>query len=307
MDFIEAPSVAIILVNWNGYGLTKSCIKSLQKITYTNFSIVLVDNGSVDNSGQRLKEKIPGLVYLQNEQNLGFTGGNNVGISHALNKGYDYVLLLNNDTVVEPDFLNLMVSFLEEHPNYGAAQPKILYERKRNILWNAGGGYFKWLEMTWSIGIGQEDKDQFNQERDTPWITGCCFLVKASCIRKVGLLDDDYFAYYEDVDWSFRMRKKGFRLRYIPASVIYHVAGASSISKQKTKEGTVNPIVHFYRIRNHLFLIRSHGNTLSFSLSLVYQSIKNLLFMLFFIIRGRSKKAKAVHGGFKEGLFSKRS
>src|SRR5690606_13957987 len=152
---------------------------------------------------------------------------------------------------------------------------------------------------TWSIGIGQKDEGQFNQENNTPWITGCCFLAKASCIRKVGLLDDDYFAYYEDVDWSFRMREQGFDLRYIPSSVIYHVAGASSISKQKTKEGIVNPIVHFYRIRNHLFLIRRHGNMASFTLSLAYQSIKNSLFMLFFIIRGRTEKARAVRRGYR--------
>ena len=304
---MEKPSVAIIVINWNGYELTKSCINSLQKITYANFSIVLVDNGSVDNSGERLKEEIPGLVYIQNEQNLGFTGGNNVGITYALDQRFDYVLLLNNDTVVEPDFLNPMISFLEDNPYYGAAQPKILYEGKRDTLWNAGGGYFKWLEMTWSIGIGQKDEGQFNQEKNTPWITGCCLLAKTSCIKQIGLLDDDYFAYYEDVDWSFRMREGGFRLRYIPSSVIYHVAGASSISKQKTKEGIVNPVVHFYSIRNHLLLIRKHGNTLSFTLSLVYQSIKNLLFILFFIIRGRTEKAKAVCRGFKEGLFSKSS
>ncbi len=306
MDFIEAPSVAIILVNWNGYGLTKACLNSLSRLAYDNFSIILIDNGSEDASGQRLKSEFPEVIYLQNDQNLGFTGGNNVGITYALEHGFDYVLLLNNDTVVDPGFLTPMVSFLERNPQYGAAQPKILYEGRKDTLWNAGGGYFKWLQMTWSIGIGQKDEGQFDLEKDTHWITGCCFLVKQSCIREIGLLNEDYFAYYEDVDWSFRMREKGFRLRYIPSSVIYHVAGASSIARQKSKEGNVQPIVHFYRIRNHLFLIRRHGNVLSFTLSLIYQSVKNLLFTLFFITRGRMGKARAVCKGYKEGLFSVR-
>ncbi len=306
MDFIEEPSVAIILVNWNGYGLTKACLNSLSTLAYTNFSIILIDNGSEDLSGQRLKTEFPEVIYLQNAQNLGFTGGNNVGIAHALEQGFDYVLLLNNDTIVEPGFLFPMVSFLERNPSYGAAQPKILYEGRKDTLWNAGGGYFGLLQMTWSIGIGQKDEGQFDLEKDTHWITGCCFLLKQSCIRETGLLDEDYFAYYEDVDWSFRIRERGFMLRYIPSSVIYHVAGASSIAKQKTKEGNIQPVVHFYRIRNHLFLIRRHANTFSFVLSLVYQSIKNLLFMLFFVIRGRTQKAKAVCRGFREGLFSKR-
>jgi GT2 family glycosyltransferase len=306
MNFTEEPSVAIILVNWNGYDLTKSCVKSLNHLTYTNFSVILVDNGSEDKSVERLKNEFPDLTYLQNKENLGFTGGNNIGILYALEKNFGYVLLLNNDTVAEPEFLEPMVAFLEKNPTYGAAQPKILFEGKRNTIWNAGGGYFKWLEMTWSVGIGEKDNGQFDREKDTPWITGCCFLVKTSCIRQTGLLDNGYFAYYEDVDWSFRMKKNGFRLRYIPTSVVYHVVGASSISKQNTKEGVVSPIVHFYRIRNHLYLIRSHSQWMSFLLSLVYQSFKNLAFIFLFMVRGRTEKAKAVYKGYLDGLFNTR-
>lgn len=306
MDFTEVPSVAIVLVNWNGYELTRACIHSLQKVTYRNFSVILVDNGSVDQSGKRLHSEFEDIVYLQNNQNEGFTGGNNRGINHALKEDFDYILLLNNDTVVAPGFLEPMVSFLERNPNYGAAQPKILFEANRDTLWNAGGGYFKGLEMTWSVGIGRKDRGQFNREKDVPWITGCCFLAKASCIKQVGLLDTGYFAYYEDVDWSFRMRKNGFRLRYIPAAVIYHVAGASSVSKEKNREGTVHPIVHYYRIRNHLFLIRSHAHWLSFTFSLLYQTLKNLGFLSFFIVKGRTQKARAVWKGYWQGLFSTR-
>jgi GT2 family glycosyltransferase len=217
---------------------------------------------------------------------------------------FDQVLLLNNDTLVEPDFLNPLVSFLEQNPDYGAVQPKIMLEAERDKLWNAGGGYFKWLEMTWSIGIGKIDEGQFDQEKDTAWITGCALLVSSAAIRQAGMLDKRFFAYYEDVEWSFRIKKSGFRLRYLPQSKIYHVAGGSS-KKIKTKEGIVPPILHYYRTRNHLFLIRNHSNPLSFVLSLFYQTLKNGAFILYLGLNGRFQKVNAILKGHYEGLFSK--
>jgi GT2 family glycosyltransferase len=304
MEAISQPKVAIIIVNWNGYDLTKACLESLKILLYSNFKVVLVDNGSQDHSGENLKDEFPEIELISSTENLGFTGGNNLGIQWALHKDFDYVMLLNNDTIVEPDFLQPLVSFLEQNPDYGAVQPKIMFEKERNRIWNAGGGYFKWLGMSWSVGIGQEDHGQFDQEMDTPWITGCAILLRSDVIKQVGMLDDRFFAYYEDVEWSLRIIKSGYRLRYLPQSKIYHVAGGSS-KKTKTKEGTVPPIIHFYRTRNHLFLIRKHTNPLSFVLSLLYQTVKNAAFILILAIRGRSKKVKAIIKGQFEGLFSK--
>ena len=304
MEANKQPKVAIIIVNWNGYALTKACLESLKELQYANFQTVLVDNGSVDGSGEKLKTEFPTLTLLTSPKNIGFTGGNNLGIQWALDHLFDQVLLLNNDTLVEPDFLNPLVSFLEQNPDYGAVQPKIMLEAERNKLWNAGGGYFRWLEMTWSIGIGKIDKGQFDLEKDTPWITGCAFLVRSAVIRQAGMLDNRFFAYYEDVDWSFRIKKSGFRLRYLPQSKIYHVAGGSS-KKTKTKEGIIPPILHYYRTRNHLFLIRSHSNPVSFVLSLLYQTLKNGAFILYLGLNGRFQKVNAILKGHYEGLFSK--
>jgi len=221
-----------------------------------------------------------------------------------LDNSFDYVLLLNNDTVVESDFLGTLVSFLDQNPDYGAVQPKIMFEGERHKIWNAGGGYFKLLEMSWSVGIGQEDQGQFDQEKDTPWITGCAMLIRSAVIRKAGMLDDRFFAYYEDVEWSLRIQEKGYKLGYFPKSKIYHVAGGSS-KKIKTKEGIVPPIIHFYRTRNHLFLIRKHANPLSFILSLLYQTAKNASFIVYLALNGRFQKVKAILKGHFEGLFAK--
>jgi GT2 family glycosyltransferase len=181
-----------------------------------------------------------------------------------------------------------------------------MFERERNKIWNAGGGYFKWLGMSWSIGIGKEDMGQYQTSKDTAWITGCTMLIRSKVIREIGMFDPRFFAYYEDVDLSLRMKKHGYGLRYLPESKIYHVAGGSSKKPEKTKEGTVPPIIHYYRTRNHLFLIRNNANPVSFVLSLLYQTIKNSAFIIYLTLRGRFKKVKAIIEGQYDGLFEKR-
>jgi GT2 family glycosyltransferase len=304
MAIISKKTVAIIVVNWNGFAFTKACLSSLRKINYPNFQVLLIDNASIRPEGEDLKREFPEIHLIQANSNLGFTGGNNLGIRHAMSQGFDYVLLLNNDTVVEPDFLDGLVHFLDINPSYAAVQPKIRFALDKNKIWNAGGGYFKPLEMSWSVGIGKKDEGQFDVARNIPWITGCAILVKSDAIREAGMLDEDFFAYYEDVEWSFRFRKKDLKLFYLPQSIIYHVAGASSKLK-KTKEGKVSPIVHYLRTRNHLYLIRKHGTPFSFALSLIYQSLRNAAFVVFLLLRGRTKKAKAILAGHKMGLFGK--
>lgn len=306
MDLKSQPSIAVIIINWNGYSLTHACLMSLRKVAYPNFKLILVDNGSVDGSAKKLKKEFPEIDLIESKTNLGFTGGNNLGIEWALEKSFDYILLLNNDTIVEPDFLEPLIDFLENNPSYAAVQPKIMFEKERNKIWNAGGGYFRWLGMSWSIGIGKEDLGQYQTEQDTAWITGCTILVRSKVIREIGMFDERFFAYYEDVDWSLRMKKHGYRLRYLPQSKIYHVAGASSNKPNHPKEGTVPAVIHYYRTRNHLFLIRNHANPVSFLLSLLYQTIKNSAFIFYLTLKGRFNKVKAIINGHYDGLFEKR-
>lgn len=306
MTKITQPSVAIIIINWNNYDDSQKCLHSLKKCDYQNFKTIIVDNDSQDGSGSKLKSEFGEFAhFIFSDKNLGFTGGNNLGIDWILLHSFDYVLLLNNDTIVEPDFLSHLVLFLKKNSKYGAAQPKILLEGDRQKIWNAGGGYFKWLEMTWSIGSNQIDQGQFDEENDTFWITGCAMLVKTDVIKKVGKLDDRFFAYYEDVEWSFRIRKKGFKLRYIPKSIIYHVASGSS-KKTKTKEGVIPPIIHYYRTRNHFLLIRNHSNLVSFILSLLYQIMKNAFFIIYLGSIGRFHKVRAILNGHYDGLVRKK-
>lgn len=296
------PSVAIIIVNWNGYAFTQKCILSLNRLNYTNFKIILVDNASEDGSGEKLAKDFPGVIFIQSKINAGFTGGNNLGLKYAIDRGYDYCMLLNNDTEVESDFLGPLVNFLEENFNYAAAQPKIFFLKNRELIWNAGGKYYSWLGITRTIGLGKTDSEDFSKVSKVDWITGCCILVKTKVIEKVGLLDEKFFAYFEDVDWSFRFRSHGYNLAYVPQSKIYHVAGASSKAEVKMKGGKLNPIIHYYDTRNHLYLVRKHADGIIFIINLFVQFIKIIGYSIYFIVRGKWTKLSFALRGFYHGF-----
>src|SRR5690606_12850077 len=145
-----------------------------------------------------------------NAENLGFTGGNNTGINYAVERGFKYLMLLNNDTEVEPDFLQLMIERLEKDPAIGAIQPKFFYLNDKQKIWNAGGTYFRSIGLTHTIGNNDSNKPAYDQYKEIDWITGCCFLVRTEIIQKIGGLADKLFIYYEDVDWSYRIKALGY-------------------------------------------------------------------------------------------------
>ena len=173
---------AIILVNWNSYALTAQCIRSLQQMSYPeSATVILVDNHSADGSGEALKNEFPHIIYIQANDNLGFTGGNNVGIAYAIQEKFDYTLLLNNDTTVDPDFLAPMVPYMETHPETGAVQPLIYYHHQPSLIWNGGSFYNQWLGHPYIRYIGKKIEStplQNNTPVPVDWITGCAFFNK---------------------------------------------------------------------------------------------------------------------------------
>lgn len=296
--FIKDSSVAIILLNWNGFDYTKACLESLREITYSDCQMILVDNGSTDGSLERLQALFPEVVFLHTPLNLGFTGGNNLGMEYASKLGYSYILLLNNDTLVEKDFLAPLVEHLDASPTVAAVQPLIYYVHDQKKLWNAGGNYRKWLGDSPTSYLIRD----FNRPYPTDWITGCALLIKASVIQQVGMLDAAYFAYHEDVDWSLRMKKAGMTLAVVPQSRIYHVAGASSTSKESGKEGFLDSKIHYLNVRNQFFQLRKYAVFPYALTAWPYQLAKMSGYVGYFILRGRWSKLKAVFTGVKEGL-----
>lgn len=232
---MSAPFVYIIILNWNGKEDTLSCLKSLDKVNYPSFSIILVDNASSDGTVDSVKELYPHLKIISNEENLRFAGGNNVGIEYAIaekeadeKKPADYILLLNNDTEVSPNFLSELVRVAESEERIGIAGPKIYYHSDRSRIWYAGGKVEFWKGWVSHIGIREMDRGQYDGVRKTGYVTGCCMLIKRQVIEKVGKLDESYFIYGEDADLCLRAKGEGYALAFAPSSVIWHKVSASS-------------------------------------------------------------------------------
>ncbi|WKZ32485.1 MAG: glycosyltransferase family 2 protein [Thermodesulfobacteriota bacterium] len=223
-----APKVSIIVLNWNGYKDTAECVQSLKKAAYPDLEIIVVDNGSVDGSLNALKRRFPsGIRFIGTGKNLGFAGGCNAGIRQALQDGADYVLLLNNDTVVAPDFVKELVAAAEVEPRAGILCSKVYFHDRPDVVWYSGA-YFNSL-LGWGRHLGFNRKDPGGSgAMETGRPTGCAMMVTRELCERTGLFDEDYFCYAEDLDWGMRAKKSGFKVLYVPSSKVWHKVSASS-------------------------------------------------------------------------------
>ena len=299
---MKQPKVAVIIINWNTYQLTFNCLKSLEACTYQNLKIFLVDNGSVDGSGDKIYTEFPQLNYIKNTTNLGFSGGNNGAIKQALKQDFDYVLLLNSDTEVTPNFLDHLVNRMEADQTLAAVQPLILNYGKRDTIWNAGGTLNTFFGWTMTRKKGNVYTKDLSIDKFTDWISGCSILVKTDVIKEVGLLDVRFFAYFEDVDWSIRMKAKDYQLGLEPKSMIYHHESGSSKKNNRSKEGTLSPYAHYLNVRNHIYLIKKQAFFFNKIGPWIYQIYKISAYLLYFILRGRIEKLKMVWRGLIDGM-----
>ena len=301
---INKPSIAVILVNWKKYNLTSNCIDSLNKSNYKNFKIILVDNEYSEKSLIDLRNKHKELIVFKEKNNLGFAGGNNIGIRYALENDYDYIMLLNNDTEVKENFILPLVERIEKDHFLGAVQPLILNFSNKSIIWNAGGKLNKFLGLTSTRLNNNKLNSSIVFDDYTDWISGCCILIKSEILTKVGLLDEKFFNYYEDVDWSLRMKNLGYDLGFVKESIIYH-HGSSSSKNKKNKEGVISSKIHYFNIRNHILLLKKHKNLFNFFGIVFFQIIKITSYIFYFLIRFRFNKLTMVLKGLKHGLNNK--
>ena len=279
------PKVSIIILNWNGWEDTIECLESIFQIEYTNYTVVLVDNNSQDESIEKIREysrgeiqvrsqfngydennkpitmvepqrssNIPAnksLVLIENNENYGFAGGNNVGIDYAMNQlNTDYVLLLNNDTVVDKYFLKELIEVSESDNKIGFTGPKTLFYNKQDVIQEAGGGNvdLKHCKVN-EIGFNEVDDGTLDFYIEPDYIGGACILVKGHVIDKIGSLDSKYFMYWEDVDWCTTGKENGYKCAYAYKSRIWHKYGSSS----------ENPFKMYYLNRNRLYYMRKHA------------------------------------------------
>lgn len=297
-----AKQTAIIVVNWNSFSLTNDCICSLKKMTAVDYDIIVIDNNSKDESGLKLKDCHPDILLLQAGSNLGFTGGNNLGMKYALSQGYEYLFLLNNDTFVQENLLSVLVGAMRSHPDAGAVQPIIYMNSDRSRLWNGGSFYNRWLGHPYSPGYNRVPGKQQLTTRQVDWITGCAFFLRGDVIRRTGGFAENLFIYNEDVDLSFRIREKGFQLWYTPEAAVYHIAGMSSQTESGNKEGFVAPRVHYMSIRNRIWFLKKHTKAQFFPTVLLFNFFYILAMMAYFASRLYFIKLRHVMKGVKDGL-----
>jgi len=252
--------VAVVIINWNGKDDTVRCLTSVKKVNRRNYELEVwvVDNGSTNDSVAVIKKAHPWVKLITTGKNLGFTGGNNLGIQAALAKGAGYFWLLNNDTLVEQNVLCALDNF--SHPQIGLVGSKIYfaagheYHRARyresqrgKVFWYAGG-LIDWKNMYASHrGVDEVDHGQYNQKEETPFISGCSLFVSRRVLQNIGLLDDRFFLYYEDLDLCLRAKRAGYKLLYDPHSLVWHVNAGSS-------GGAGNPLHDYYLTRNRILI-----------------------------------------------------
>lgn len=308
------PRVAIIILNWNRWKDTVECLESVYQNNYSSFEVILVDNGSIDNSLDNIKQYCKGnltaeskyvtylpdnkpieyidferqklgimeykiqltvkgnpgrLFVIKNECNLGYAEGVNTGIKFAVGSlNADYLLLLNNDIVVDSEFLIELLSLAETDIRYGFVGPKIYYydyHGRDDVINFAGGRVNLWLGLPWHLGADKIDNGKFDEEKNVDYIEGSCLLVKKDMIDEIGLLNPEYFAYWEEADWCFRARKNGWQVMYEPKAKIWHRVSASS-------GGKLNPLPVYYMTRNNFIFMKLNAS-----------SVQKFTFLCFFI------------------------
>lgn len=286
--------IAIITVNYNGREDTEDLLGSLDRLDTKGFEVktIVVDNGSADDSLSKISKNFPKIDLIQTGLNLGFTGGYNKGIEHALDWGSDYFLIINNDTLVNsPDLIKRLVDTAEGDPRIGLVVPKIYFskgfefhkdryksEDLGKVIWYAGGS-FDWDNVA-SIhrGIDEVDNGQYNKAQEVDFVTGCCILIKKEVIKKVGSFDNRLFAYFEDNDFSQRVINAGFKEVYDGSVSIYH--------KVSQTAGVGSTFSDYFSTRNRLIFGMRYAS-LRTKFALLRQAFR-------FLINGRPMQKKGV-------------
>ncbi|MEO0897494.1 MAG: glycosyltransferase family 2 protein [Bacteroidota bacterium] len=255
-----APKVAIVSVNFNQPEFTRIMLESLRKITYPNVETWVVDNGSTKGDLEAIATEFPEVHFIFSEKNYGFAGGNNLALERL---EADYVLLLNNDTEVDPGFLEPMVDRLEKHQEVGIVSPKIFFFDQPDTLQYAGTTPIHPITNRGKkFGYGEKDHGQFDEKSETAYPNGACMLFRGRFLQEVGLIHEQYFLYYEEHDFTWKIKERGNEVNLQPASKIWHKVSAST--------GKNSPLKTYYLHRNRQMFNRRNLSGMTFLLSSLY-------------------------------------
>lgn len=281
----SSPLVTVITVNYNQSGVTLEFLRSLQYVSYHPLEVFVVDNGSPNDQPDRIKQEFPDIHLIKTGVNLGFAGGNNVAVRQAKGK---YLLFINNDTEVDPCFLEPMVELLEQNPNIGMVSPKIHYYHTPNTFQFAGFTPFSKITIrNEAVGFGQLDKGQYDYSCETASIFGAAMLVPMHVIQEVGMMAEEYFLYYEEHDWAARIKRAGYQIYYQGQSLVLHKESISTVRDSAFQI--------YYMYRGRVLFARRNTKGLYKIASMMYHYL--IMFpkaALSFTFRGRPDLARAL-------------
>lgn len=250
-------NVYVIMINYCGEKDTIECVQSIKEshaAAYTH--VIIVDNDSPDGSGMRLADYYAqdiSVTVLQQKENWGFSEGNNIGARYAKQQGASHIIFLNNDTIVQPQFLDEVLPYYDAHPEIGLLTGKIYYYSHPDTFWYAGGEYFPRKGKATHTGAREKDVGQYDKIRGISFCCGCYMIMSVEHFDKMGEMSDAYFLYAEDIDYSLQAMRAGFKIIYHPATAIYHKVSAST---QK-----VSAVSQYYMTRNSLLLVSRNTKT----------------------------------------------
>jgi hypothetical protein len=288
-----ASKVLAITLNWRQPEMTLDCVNALQAMAQSHLDILVIDNGSGDGSVQQLQERLPANVaLLPLSENLGFAAGCNVGLQQAIDQDYTYALLINNDAFAAPDMLTELLK--EISPDIALLSPKIYYASDPERLWFSGSHMNRWTLDLQKTGRNQLDGAAWQESVDVDYLLGTCLLVNLAAIQQVGLLDKIFFMYFEDLDWSLRLRQTGLRLRLVAQAHLFHAVAVSS-------GGLETPSRRYHLARSGVIFWRRHarvGNPIAIFLFRLGSSLKMVIRLL---VKGKTAVLKAYLRGLRDG------
>lgn len=273
------PYIGIVIVNYNGAKYQNECIKSIKEMGYSNLLIVVVDSASSDNSIEILAEEYKDVMILKQHENCGVAKGNNIGIHYCLEQNVDYVMLLNNDVVLDKNLLEKLLIYGDKET---VAVPKIYYYEPNNVLWFAGG------QMLWGkgdaihLGINEIDFGKYDELKKISYAPTCCMLIHADIFKKVGFMDERVFMYYDDTDFCVRLIDNNINILYVPEARMWHKV-SSSVGGQNSK------VQVYYMTRNGLYFRKKYKDKVS-AVGNIYANLKNIVKYILYPIRRKNDK-----------------
>jgi GT2 family glycosyltransferase len=259
----SGPLVSIITVNYNSTEVTVELLRSIRRLSYPSLEVIVVDNASRDDPGERLRQADPGVKVIVSPVNLGFSGGNNLGIRAA--RG-EYLFLVNNDTELTAGLIEGLLDVFRRHPDAGMACPKFHFFYHPNVIEYAGYNPLNvWRGSCTMVGNREKDEGQYDTEGSTPFAHGGAMMIPAAVVKEVGEMPECYFLYYEELDWSEQIKRKGYKIYYQPHALIYH--------KESMSVGKKSLVKTYYHCRNRILFMRRNVGPVALAAFTLYFTV----------------------------------